>query len=183
MTSEQKDRLHYFINESLMLTGKYLLARTVTALISIVICLISFALIGVPYWGIAAFITGISNFIPVAGAWLAAIAVGGFTWYAAGWETAVLALLVMLGVQIIEQLVVEPLILGRSLQLKPLAVCALTLSAGAVFGFTGLVVAVPAAAVMKLAYEVLYLKKSFDSGSGGSAAKSPRQNNYGSEKS
>ena len=56
-------------------------------------------------------------------------------------------------------------------------------SAGAVFGFTGLVVAVPAAAVMKLAYEVLYLKKSFDSGSGGSAAKSPRQNNYGSEKS
>jgi predicted PurR-regulated permease PerM len=61
---------------------------------------------------------------------------------------AVLA--VMLGVQVLDGLVITPRIVGRSVGLAPLEVLLTMMAAGTLFGFLGVLLAVPLGAVVKI---------------------------------
>jgi predicted PurR-regulated permease PerM len=57
---------------------------------------------------------------------------------------------VMLGVQVLDGLVVTPRIVGRSVGLAPLEVLLTMMAAGTLFGFLGVLLAVPLGAVVKI---------------------------------
>ncbi|HWI54262.1 MAG TPA: AI-2E family transporter, partial [Desulfobacteria bacterium] len=73
-------------------------------------------------------------------------------------KTAIYAVVVILIVQQLENSVISPKILGHSLGLHPLTIIFALLAGGELFGFAGLLLGVPLAAVIKVSLKYIYLK-------------------------
>jgi predicted PurR-regulated permease PerM len=130
-------------------------------------------LLGVPLPGTIALVTFVGGYVPYLGAWLAGafavlIALGG-----EGVGAAVaLGVIVLLANGILQQLV-QPVAFGAALDLHPLAVLAVTISAGALFGTIGLVLAAPlTSAVVKITADLSAAREDPDPGGIGFAADS-----------
>ncbi len=95
--------------------------------------------------------TGMLAFVPYVGftmGLLVALSMAILDWQSAGTVLGVIA--VMGGVQIIDAMVITPRIVGRSVGLAPLEVILTMMTAGALFGFLGVLLAVPLGAVAKI---------------------------------
>lgn len=95
--------------------------------------------------------TGMLAFVPYVGfilGLLMAMFMAILDWQGAGTLVGVVA--VMGGVQIIDGMVITPRIVGRSVGLAPLEVILTMMAAGSLFGFLGVLLAVPLGAVAKI---------------------------------
>lgn len=95
--------------------------------------------------------TGMLAFVPYVGftmGLLLALSMAILDWQSAGTVVGVIA--VMGGVQLIDAMVITPRIVGRSVGLAPLEVILTMMTAGALFGFLGVLLAVPLGAVAKI---------------------------------
>jgi predicted PurR-regulated permease PerM len=95
--------------------------------------------------------TGMLAFVPYVGfttGLLLAVSMAILDWQGAGTVVGVVA--VMGGVQIIDAMVITPRIVGRSVGLAPLEVILTMMAAGSLFGFLGVLLAVPLGAVAKI---------------------------------
>lgn len=96
-------------------------------------------------------LTGMLAFVPYVGfgcGLMLAVSMATLDWQGPGKLLGVLA--VMLGVQILDGLVITPRIVGRSVGLAPLEVLLTMMAAGTLFGFLGVILAVPLGAVIKI---------------------------------
>jgi predicted PurR-regulated permease PerM len=96
-------------------------------------------------------LTGMLAFVPYIGfscGLLLATGMAALDWQGPGRLLAVIG--VMLGVQVLDGLVVTPRIVGRSVGLAPLEVLLTMMAAGTLFGFLGVLLAVPLGAVVKI---------------------------------
>jgi predicted PurR-regulated permease PerM len=126
------------------LRGYFLGVTIVAAFNAVVVGLAAYAL-GVPLAGTIGVVTFVTAYVPyigafVAGAFAVIIALG-----AKGTTTALLMLLVVILANGLLQNIFQPFAMGSALDLHPLAVLVLTISAGCVFGMLGLVLAAPLA--------------------------------------
>jgi predicted PurR-regulated permease PerM len=95
--------------------------------------------------------TGMLAFVPYIGfgcGLVLALSIAALDWQGPGRVLAVL--MVMLGVQVLDGLVITPRIVGRSVGLAPLEVLLTMMAAGTLFGFLGVLLAVPLGAVVKI---------------------------------
>ena len=95
--------------------------------------------------------TGMLAFVPYVGfavGLLLAMSMAILDWQGPGTLVGVVA--VMVGVQIIDAMVITPRIVGRSVGLAPLEVILTMMAAGSLFGFLGVLLAVPLGAVAKI---------------------------------
>jgi predicted PurR-regulated permease PerM len=95
--------------------------------------------------------TGMLAFVPYIGfgcGLLLATAMAALDWQGPGRLLGVIA--VMLFVQVLDGLLVTPRIVGRSVGLAPLEVLLTMMAAGTLFGFLGVLLAVPLGAVVKI---------------------------------
>ena len=159
MTEVNKQRAKTWAKATFKYTLKYFVARLIISVLSLIICGISYYFIGIPLWLLMAAVVGISSLIPMFGAWIAALVVGIVSWCMADFKTAIWALLVLIVLQVIEEFILEPLVMGRSMDIKPLIIFGATFVIGGIFGFWGIVFAVPIAAAVKLGYQIFYLKE------------------------
>ncbi|MGA2448732.1 MAG: AI-2E family transporter [Polyangiaceae bacterium] len=96
-------------------------------------------------------LTGMLAFVPYIGfgcGLTLALTIATLDWQGPGRIVGVLA--VMLGVQLLDGLVVTPRIVGRSVGLAPVEVLLTMMAAGTLFGFLGVLLAVPIGAVGKI---------------------------------
>jgi predicted PurR-regulated permease PerM len=96
-------------------------------------------------------LTGMLAFVPYVGfgiGLLLAMSMAILDWQGPGTLIGVVA--VMGGVQIIDAMVITPRIVGRSVGLAPLEVILTMMAAGSLFGFLGVLLAVPLGAVAKI---------------------------------
>src|SRR5450432_887628 len=96
-------------------------------------------------------LTGMLAFMPYIGfgcGLFLATTMAALDWQGPGRLLGVFA--VMLGVQVLDGLVVTPRIVGRSVGLAPLEVLLTMMAAGTLFGFLGVLMAVPLGAVIKI---------------------------------
>jgi predicted PurR-regulated permease PerM len=96
-------------------------------------------------------LTGMLAFVPYIGFGFGAtlaLAMATLDWEGPGRLIAVLG--VMLAVQALDGMVVTPRIVGRSVGLAPLEVLLTMMAAGTLFGFLGVLLAVPLGAVVKI---------------------------------
>jgi predicted PurR-regulated permease PerM len=96
-------------------------------------------------------LTGMLAFVPYIGFSIGltlATSMALLDWQGPGRLVGVLA--VMLGVQVLDGLVITPRIVGRSVGLAPLEVLLTMMAAGSLFGFFGVLLAVPLGAVVKI---------------------------------
>lgn len=96
-------------------------------------------------------LTGMLAFVPYVGfamGLLLAMSMAILDWHGPGTVVGVIA--VMGGVQMIDAMVITPRIVGRSVGLAPLEVILTMMAAGSLFGFLGVLLAVPLGAVAKI---------------------------------
>jgi predicted PurR-regulated permease PerM len=133
----------------------YFVGVTYVSIFSAVIVGVGALLLGVPLPGTIALVTFVGGYVPYLGAWAAGafavlIALGG-----EGVGAAVaLGVIVLLANGILQQMV-QPIAYGAALDLHPLAVLAVTIGAGALFGTIGLVLGAPlTSAAVKIAADL-----------------------------
>ena len=109
---------------------------------------LGYTVVGLNYTLVLALFGLFMNLIPFIGPWISAIPaviIGFFQDPMVGVWTAV----IMIVVQQIESNFISPNVMGKVLNLHPLTVITVILAAGAIFGFVGLLLAVPSYAVSK----------------------------------
>jgi len=104
---------------------------------------------GVPYAPLLGFIGGISNVIPYFGPYIGAVPAVIIALTISPWK-ALLAVLVFVVVQQIDNLFLSPRIIKEKLGLHPVTTIMSVLVGGRLFGFFGLVFAVPLVAMIKI---------------------------------
>ncbi len=112
---------------------------------------IGLLIIGLPYWLLVGMVAGIFNLIPLIGPWVGAIPAIVIALSTGGGTTqALLAALVMVIVQQIDNHLISPMVMQRAVKLHPTVVILALLAAGSLWGFAGMLIAVPAAAAVKI---------------------------------
>lgn len=114
------------------------------------------ALIGLPFWAIVGVFAGVTNLIPLIGPFvggtigvIVALTVGD------GGTQALWVAAIMIAVQQVDNHLISPAILSRTVEVHPLTVILGLLVAGSLYGLLGMLVAIPLIAAGKLV--IMYL--------------------------
>ncbi len=109
---------------------------------------VGYGLLDVPLWPLVAPLAALLHLVPMIGPILGMLIPLGLTWLGGGDAWHILGVLgVYVLAQGIEGFVLTPRIMGRRVRLRPLVVFFAVLAGGMMFGFFGMLLAVPAAAV------------------------------------
>ncbi len=117
--------------------------------------------VGLPFWAVVGLVAGIFNLIPLIGPFIAAIVavliafttdpqVGGLLELEAGWPLAVGSAIALLIVQQLDNHILSPNIVARTVNLHPVTVMLGLLAGGTLLGLWGLLLAVPVLASIKI---------------------------------
>lgn len=130
--------------------GGFFRGQLLVALLVGVMSSIGFWLIGLPFWLVIGAIAGFTNLIPLVGPFIGGglgLIVGTVT---EGAPLGLAAALVALVVQQIDNHVISPNVMKRTVQIHPATVMLALLAGGTIAGFWGVLLGVPAVAVVKL---------------------------------
>ncbi|WDF82460.1 AI-2E family transporter [Lacticaseibacillus pabuli] len=115
---------------------------------------IGYAISGTPYALIIGITAGIMNMVPYIGPWLGAVP-AVLVAMTVSWTQVILAIIVAVAVQQIDNNFVYPNVIGKSMEIHPLTVLVLLLTAGNMFGLLGVILGIPAYAVAKTALKCM----------------------------
>lgn len=131
--------------------GGYFRGQLAVALVVGTMAAIGMAIIDLPFWLIVGMVAGLFNMIPLIGPWVGAVpgviialTTGG------GLSQAIAVAVVMAIVQQIDNHFISPIVMQRAVKLHPAVVMLALLAGGTLGGFFGLLLAVPATAVLKI---------------------------------
>ncbi len=147
-----------FVKGSLSLTLKYFAAKLLVGAIITIVCGLVLSFLDVKWAFFWALLAGVGNCIPVFGQWVGMIGCIGGAWAVSGdWKVALYTLLTILVVQVLDEFLLTPLLVGKATSVKPLLIIIIMLLASSFFGFWGVLFAVPIAAIIKLGYDIFWL--------------------------
>ncbi len=143
--------------------GSYVRGELMVAIAVSILFYIGYRIIDLDYALLLAIVAGIMNLIPYLGSILAsipALIIGAFV---SPWKLLQVVLVLAIE-QLIEGRVISPQILGNRLDLHPLVILFILLIAGSLFGFMGLILAVPGFGVLRVIWNLFFnwLKNSYD---------------------
>jgi predicted PurR-regulated permease PerM len=131
--------------------GGYFRGQLAVAFVVGTMSSIGMLIIDLPFWLIVGMVAGLFNMIPLIGPWVGAvpgiiiaITTGG------GLSQAIAVAVTMAVVQQIDNHFISPIVMQRAVKLHPAVVMLALLAGGTLGGFFGLLLAVPAAATLKI---------------------------------
>lgn len=128
--------------------GSYVRGQTLISAASAVLVAVPLALLGAPFSLVLGLVAGLLNFIPSLGSILTYVT-GVAVMLAFGTMADVAIVVgVLAGQAVIEQAFLTPNIMGKQVDLHPVVILVALFASGALFGFLGLLLAVPAAALI-----------------------------------
>lgn len=141
--------------------GGFFRGQLLVALFVGLASMLALYIVGLPYWALVGMITGLFNLIPligpfIGGAIAAFIALTtvtggeGLLDLEPGWPLAVGAAVALLVVQQIDNHIVSPNIVARTVRLHPVTVMLALLAGGTLLGLWGMLLAVPVVASIKI---------------------------------
>ena len=130
--------------------GGFFRGQLMVAVIVGVICSVGLAIIGLRFWFLIGMIAGLFNVIPLIGPWIGGIPGVVIALTTGSPLKAALVVAIMAGAQQIDNHFITPQVMQRAVRLHPAAVMLALLAGGTLGGFFGLLLAVPAAAVLKI---------------------------------
>jgi predicted PurR-regulated permease PerM len=135
--------------------GQLLVAAFVAVASSLVLWIV-----GLPYWAVVGLVTGLFNLVPLIGPFIgAAVAIfiavttdlsGGLLSLEPGWPLALGSALALLVVQQIDNHIISPNMIGRTVRLHPVTVMLGLLVGGTLLGLWGMLLAIPVIATVKI---------------------------------
>ena len=130
--------------------GGFFRGQLVVAFIVGTLASIGLLIIGLPFWLLIGMVAGFFNMIPLIGPYIGGIPALVIALTTREPITALWVILVMVGVQQIDNHFISPLVMQRVVKLHPVLVMLALLLGGTLGGFFGLLVAVPTAAILKI---------------------------------
>jgi AI-2 transport protein TqsA len=130
---------------------KYLAIKTIICLLSGVLATIIMIAFGVNYAVLFGLITFVLNYIPNIGAFVAKIIpfLVGLLQFESGWR-AIWMLVVLLAVDAVVGMIIEPRLMGSRLGLSPLAILVSLFLWGWLWGIPGMILSVPIMVILKI---------------------------------
>lgn len=151
-------KMKKFVSSSAETVGKYFLAKLITSIIIGIATVVFCNLLDIkPAW-LLGIIAGIGNFIPIVGPWIVLVVCG----VVALFQLPINALYIVIfciAIQTIDQFLLTPLIVGKSVDMSPLLIILVLTIASMFLGFWGLLFAVPIASIIKIGYTIFIKKK------------------------
>ncbi len=144
-----------YTTEISRIVGSYLRGQFIVVLISAINLSIGFYLVGVPYALVLGIFSGLTNFIPTFGLWFS-VSICTIVGASVGqpWYQFLPGIYIVFAIeQILESGFIVPRIVGKHVGLHPLLIMVSLLLFGFMFGFLGLLIAVPSAALISVFYE------------------------------
>ena len=146
--------LQYQILEQI---AQYIRARILESLILGVVCLLGFWIIGFPYAMLLAAFAAIANLIPYVGPLFGAAPGIIFVFINQGsWVEISLVLAVYTVAQVIDNLLIIPLLVARIVNLHPLTVILSVLLGAQLLGILGMLISIPVASTIKVTAQSIY---------------------------
>ncbi|MFQ5568303.1 MAG: AI-2E family transporter [Rhodothermales bacterium] len=131
--------------------GNYLRGQFLASLIVAVLSMIALRLLGVDYFVLIGLFAGLTNLIPYLGPVVGASVAVLVSFATTGtFDKALFIIAAFALIQGIDNAGVQPVVLARNVKLHPLLILITLLIAAQFFGFLGLLLAVPATAVLKV---------------------------------
>ena len=135
--------------------GGYLRAKLFESAIMFVVSSTMLTLLGVPNALALGVINAILNPIPYVGPIVATI-IEALVALTVSWQLALTTALVMFTVEQLDGNLLSPVLLSRTVNVHPVAILAAVIVGGAVFGFWGVLLAIPVTAFLQLVYRDYY---------------------------
>ena len=137
--------------------GGYLRGQFIEAAVVGVLSVIALGILQVKYFTVIGIFAGLANLIPYVGPVAGAIPAIVLT-LTEGGETATIIYIIAAFalIQFIDNIFVQPMVLSRSVDLHPLVIVLAVLIGAQFFGLLGMVLAVPAAGIVKVTSRELY---------------------------
>jgi predicted PurR-regulated permease PerM len=129
---------------------RFVVGKVIQAMVLTGIGVVGFTLIGVPYAVLVSAFVGVTNIIPYVGPVIGAIFAVLVALFSADPINAVYAAMVVAFIQLVDNLVCQPKILGGKVGLAPIYILAGVLTGAALFGGIGMLLAIPVCAILKL---------------------------------
>jgi predicted PurR-regulated permease PerM len=130
--------------------GGFFRGQLVVPLIVGTMVSIGLAIIDLPFWLIIGMVAGLFNMIPLVGPYIGAIPGVVVALTTRDLRTAVFVVIIMVIAQQIDNHFITPYVMQRAVKVHPVLVILALLAGGFLFGFFGLLLAVPAAATLKI---------------------------------
>jgi len=137
--------------------GSYIRGVLLDGLIVAILSSIGLAILGIPFFYIVGIIAGLTNMIPYMGPIIgAAVAIiVALMSNPAGFAIILWIALLFAVVQLIDNILVTPIVVSNAVDLHPLVVMIAVLVGGSLLGVTGLIFAIPLTSIFKVAIEEL----------------------------
>ena len=104
---------------------------------------------------VIALLSGISSLVPYLGAAVGALVGGGMAFYQFGTFSAAMKVIALfIGIRLADEIFLQPVIAKHSVHLHPMAFLLALILGGELFGFMGLLFAIPAACILKALVQV-----------------------------
>ena len=143
-------KIGQYVDSTNRIFFKFISSQLLDAVIVGVLVTIAMSIIGVKYAVLLGFMIGLFNIIPYFGAIVAVAISILITIITGGLSQALIMAIVVIILQQIDSNVINPKIIGNSLEISPLLVIFAVTIGGAYFGVLGMFLAVPVAAVLKI---------------------------------
>ncbi len=122
-----------------------------------VIYAVGLSVLGLKFGLLIGVFAGLASIVPYLGVIVGVVTAGVVAFFQFGEWTALVGVLVVFGIgQVVESTLLQPLLLGDKIGLHPVAVIFAVLAGGQLFGFTGILLALPVAAVIMVLLRHLY---------------------------
>lgn len=152
----RRARVGLIADEILARVGGYVLGNLATSVVAGVCALIFFLIVGVPYPVALAMLVAIFDLIPLVGATIAAVVCTAVAFFVSV-QVGIFSTVYFLIYQQVENFVVVPKVMKRTVDISPVATIIAALIGGTLLGVVGALLAIPvAAAVQLIGSEVIY---------------------------
>lgn len=137
--------------------SQYIRGQLLVAFFVALMFWIGFAIIGLEYAVLLAILAGVLNLVPYLGSFLAIIPILIIALVSS--PGMLVKVIIVFGIeQTLEGRLIQPLILGSNLKIHPVTIIVVLLTAGKLFGIPGVILGIPAYAVMKVIFEHLFIR-------------------------
>lgn len=154
---EQRGEFEGILDESVERVGGYVLGNLTVSAIAGVTSFVVLALVGVPFAAALAFFVALTDLIPTVGALIGA-AVASVVAAFAGVPELIITIVFFLVYQQVENYLIQPRVMGRTVDMSAPLVILAVLIGGSLLGVVGALLAIPTAAILKVAIRELYVE-------------------------
>lgn len=141
------------LDEMVAVSHDYLVGKLKVMGLMAVVYFVAFWLAGVPYAPFLALLIAMSSIVPYVGNLVGGVVAIVLALAASGGTSALIVLGVVVLAQPLENYVLEPLVIGKQLDLNPMATVLAVIALGAVWGVVGAVIALPIAGMVRVVLE------------------------------